>query len=213
MRSDEELLEAWRKGDLRAGNQLFSRYFKVVERYFANKTSGDIEDLVQQTFEACTSGRDRYEGRAPFKIYLLRIARNRLYKYWTDRNKRRADAIEDMSLADLGAGPSTLFATNESHERLLHALRRIPLAQQELIELYYWEDLSGPDLGELLGVPENTARSRVRRAKQALKDALHELERAAEVPKSTESDLEDWARGVRHTMLVADAKPDSAHAP
>ena len=164
MHSDEELLLAWQGGDLRAGNTLFSRYFETVERYFANKSSGDIDDLVQQTFEACVQGRDRYEGRAPFRVYLLRIARNRLYKYWADRNKRRADDIEMMSIADLGAGPSTLLARHRDHKRLLDALRRIPLAQQELLELYYWEELTGPELAAALGLSENTARSRLRRA-------------------------------------------------
>nr|WP_255216772.1 sigma-70 family RNA polymerase sigma factor [Pseudenhygromyxa sp. WMMC2535] len=201
------MLLAWRGGDLRAGNLLFSRYFEIVERYFSNKTTGEVEDLVQQTFEACVQGRDRFEGRAPFRIYLLKIARYRLYKHWSARKKRRAEDIEKMSLADLGAGPSTLLAQQHNHKRLLDALRQIPLAQQELLELYYWEELSGPELAEFLGLSENTARSRLRRAKLALAEAMRKLERGLAVPESTESDIESWARGIRANSLRVREEP------
>ncbi len=209
MRSDEELLDAWRRGDAQAGNQLFSRHFKTVQRFFLNKTSGEVEDLVQQTFEACTSGRDRYEGRAPFKVYLLRIARNLLYRHWEARNKRRAEDIDQLSLADLGAGPSTALARDEAHRRLVDALRQIPLGQQEILELYYWEELSGRQLAQVLGVSENTARSRLRRAKLTLADALHRIEDEARVPWTPDVELEARARAIQEVGVLVESAQGS----
>lgn len=72
-----------------------------------------------------------------------------------------------------------------------------------MLELYYWEDLSGPALGEVLGVGEETARSRLRRAKIALGKAYRRLESFAGAPASSDEDLERWALAVKDKI----AKP------
>ncbi|NJK30946.1 MAG: sigma-70 family RNA polymerase sigma factor [Deltaproteobacteria bacterium] len=202
MTPDEQLLQAWRSGDKRAGNELFQRYFETVRRFFANKVDDDLEDLVQRTFIACVEGQQRFEGRSEFRSYLLGIARHLLWKHWEARRTRgRPEPIDELSVTDLGAGPSSLFARSQDERRLLDALRRIPLRDQLVLEFYYWEELSGSELGEVLGVSEETARSRLRRAKLALGKELRRLERFAGVPESTDDDIEQWARRVRDQGL------------
>lgn len=72
---DLELLERWRDGDKRAGNELFRCHYGRVYRFFMNKTEGDIEMLVQDTFLACTEARDRFQNRSSFRTFLLAIAK------------------------------------------------------------------------------------------------------------------------------------------
>ena len=194
---DEELLEAWRNGDQRAGRELFDRYYELLRRFFVNKVSSEeaLADLIQDTLTACLQGSDRYRGEASFQAYLYGIARNLLYRHWS---KRRPDLDADAhSIIDLGAGPTTLLARDERERRLLAALRRVPLRYQEVLELYYWEELKGGSLGEYLGVPEDTARTRLRAARQALGRELRRMERFEGVPETTKDNLEDWARRVR----------------
>ena len=50
MSADLELLQKWSDGDASAGNQLFNRHFDPVCRFFANKVSEDVDDLIQKTF-------------------------------------------------------------------------------------------------------------------------------------------------------------------
>ena len=80
---------------------------------------------------------------------------------------------------------------------MTEALRRIPLDYQLVLELYYWEDMAAPELAQVLGLPEGTIRSRLRRAKEALADKMASLARSPELLKTTMSDLEKWVRSLR----------------
>lgn len=197
MATDAELLHAWREGDREAGNQLFQGHFEAIRRFFVNKADRDVEDLVQRTFIGCVEGSDRFEGRASFRTYLFAIANNVLREFY--RRKRRDERVDfgSCSVVDLGAGPSSVVAEQREQRALLEALRCVPLEFQVALELYYWEKLTGVELGEALGVPENTARSRLRRGKELLAKALARLEQSHQVLESTDADLEGWAAGIR----------------
>lgn len=202
--SDVELLQAWRSGDRRAGNDLFKRHFDSIRRFFRNKVDFGVEDLVQRTFVACVEGQERFREDSSFRTYLFGIAHNILREFF--RAKLRAPApldLEQASAIDLGAGPFSLLARRAEEKLLLHALRRLPLASQMILELYYWEQITGGELGVLLNVPEDTARSRLRKAKRQLELLLHQLETDRESLHSTISDLERWAAGLRDQLALA----------
>ena len=174
--NDLELLESWRTGDRAAGEALLRTYFPVLYRFFANKVSGDVDDLVQQTMESLSVGRDRFENRCSFRSYLLSIARFQLYEYVRRRARTNARIEYDTVTAfDLSPSPSTLAAARAERQLLLEALRRIPLNFQIALELHYWEDLSGPELADALGVPVDTAYSRIRKGRELVKKQLRIL--------------------------------------
>lgn len=195
MATDAELLAAWRSGDRGAGSRLFDRHFSTVRRFFANKCGREVEDLVQATFELCVGAVTRFEGRSTFRTYLLGIANNVLRAHYRSRGLDEDDDVS--SVEDAGAGPSTVLAIRAEHRALLTGLRRIPIESQVLLELYYWEQMSGRELGKVLRVPEDTARSRLRRAKILLTEALTKLEEEPGLIESTATDLERWANEVR----------------
>lgn len=198
---DEALLEAWRAGDEAAGEQLLTRHFETIRRFFVNKVHDDPEGLIQDTLLECVRKRDSYEGRSPFKYFLLGIARNLLRQHWRRQNVRGPTAaIDESSIAALGAGPSTIIGQNQDEKRLLDALRGISLGDQEILELHYWERLTGRELGEVVGLSENGARSRLHRARIALGDEYRRLERFAGVPESSDGSIDGWAMGVRDRL-------------
>ncbi|NVB37967.1 sigma-70 family RNA polymerase sigma factor [Pseudenhygromyxa sp. WMMC2535] len=200
-KSDLELLDAWREGDTRAGNELFNRHFDSVCRFFANKAPNEVDDLIQRTFLACVEGRDRYRGEASFRGYLFGVARNVLRRYY--RDKRYHEARFDpliASMHDLGPGPSLIIADKREQEILLQALRRLPMDHQITLELYYWENMSGSELAQVLDIPEGTVRGRIRRAKQLLEAALAELAESPQQLESTVANLEGWARDLRQRV-------------
>lgn len=201
--SDLELLELWRAGDREAGNALFGRHFAAVFRFFRNKTGADAEDLVQRTFVACVEGRDRFRADASFRTYLFAIAHNVLREHL--RRRGRSDGELDLdahSLADLAPSPSSVLAARAEENVLLRALRRIPVASQVLLELYYWEQFTGAELARFLGVREEAARGRLRTAKQQLERAIAEVEADPRLVSTTLSRLDAWAESLRLQLLA-----------
>ena len=198
MRSDEDLLAAWRDGNNTAGQALYARYFPIVYRFFANKVGEDLEDLVQRTFLACTRHRQRIQEGASFRAFVLVVARNELADHLRSRY-RRGQSVDpsEVSLADLDASPSQLIGRRQEHRLLLLALRTIPLAQQELLELHYFERLTGPELAAALEIPEGTVRSRLRRALASLRTELERLAQSPELVESTLGSIESWAEELR----------------
>jgi RNA polymerase sigma factor (sigma-70 family) len=174
MKSDVDLLGDWAGGSRAAGDDLIDRHFALVHRFFRNKVGSELEDLVQQTFLGCVEARTRYQGHASFKTFLLAIARNQLFMHYR-KQRRTALDVELTSVHDLNTSPSGVVARREQEKLLAEALRRVPLAGQVVLELFYWE---GMDMGEVacvLNVPLNTAYSRVHRARAALREKLEEL--------------------------------------
>ena len=192
MRSDAELLEAWREGDARAGGELFGRHFDAVYAFFRNKAFEGVDDLVQQTFMACVEGRDRFRGEGSFRAYMLGAARRILYRAidgW--QQDRRVDAAVS-SLHDLRTSPSQVVARRGEQRLILEGLRRIPIEQQVALELYHLQGYRGPELAAILEVPEATVRSRLYRGLQSLRAAVREVQAAGPLLDATLGELEPW---------------------
>jgi RNA polymerase sigma-70 factor (ECF subfamily) len=201
MGSDVELLAAWRAGDAAAGQALFSRHFAGVARFFRNKVDGDIEELIQRTFIGLLESHERWSGTGSFRGYLFGIARNVLFNEFRDRQRAaRMVDVEELSVRDLAPTPSTIAVRHEEERLLLLALRSLPLAQQLVLELCFWEEMTHAEIGEVLGVPESTASTRIRRARHALADQLSRLATSPELRASLSSGFETWARSVQARM-------------
>ena len=176
---DFVLLRAWSDGERAAGEQLFERHAVAVRRFFANKVD-DPADLIQGTFLACLEGAARFQGSSSFRTYLLGIARFQLYHYYRARGLRQRQRLASGITTEVAPSPSTLFSRAVRDHVLLTALRSIPLPYQIILELAYWEDLSGDELAEILQISVNTVYTRLHRAKQKLREALARAERDAD---------------------------------
>ena len=197
MASDQKLLHAWRAGDRRAGSELFARHFDGVYRFFLNKVDGGVEDLVQRTFVACVEGRDRFREEASFRTYLFAIAHNLLKVHLRTTARSRRQDFERDSLVDLGAGPPTIVGACEEERLVVHALRKIPIESQVLLELFYWEDLGVADIAVAMDVPVGTAATRLRRARQLLEAEMVALAGDAALRDAVAGGFETWARALR----------------
>lgn len=190
--TDDELLEAWAGGDESAAATLIERHFEDLYRFFEGKVGNDAEDLIQQTLLGCLEQRGRRTEIRSFRAFLFGIARNRLVDFFRARDKTgRVDPLES-SLADQQTPLSKRIVEDEQERLVLEALRRIPLQSQLMLELYYWQSLSGPELAEVVGVPEGTVRGRLRRAKQLLTEQLDQLVKAPISLEDTLTRLADW---------------------
>lgn len=171
MLSDLALLESWRAGDAQAGEELVSRHWPSISRFFRSKVGDEGADLISQTFLACVEARDRIDG-GNVRAYLFAVARRRLADHFRKGKSATAVDLSECSLADMRTGPLTQLGRAESHELLQRALALIPLDDQIALELSYFEELSTREIAEVLEVGENTVRSRLARARDKLRRAL-----------------------------------------
>lgn len=173
--SDLELFASWRAGDNGAGGALIKRHFAALHRFFANKARGHEEDLIQTTFVACVETRDAFRGESSFRTYLFKIARSQLFTHYRKAFRKADIDFTTTSVCDLATSPSGALLRREEQDLLERALQNVPVDQQIALELTYWEELAAPDIAEVLGIPENTVYSRLRRAKGHLREAIEQL--------------------------------------
>jgi RNA polymerase sigma factor (sigma-70 family) len=196
MDPDLELLDRWCAGDRAAGNELFKRYFEDIYRFFENKLSSEVEDLVQETFLACVRRRDEFRRQSSFRTFVFAVARFALYASWR-RRARGGQALDfsEISLADLVTTPGTRLAREQDRERMLRALRSLPLEQQLLLELHYWEHLDSEQLAEVFDIAPATARTRLFRARNTLRERMEQIDGARGAGPAT--DFDQWVQSLR----------------
>lgn len=181
--SDAQLLELWRAGDRRAGNQLVRRYHVAVDAFFRNAVGNDErQDLVQETFRRLTTAKDGFRGEASVRSFVFGVARNVLLDYL--RARYRESKLFDPQTHTLeevdGVTPSQIVAELRRSHRLLACLRALPVDTKQLLELYYWQGLTAEELGQVFAargdaaeiVPAGTIRRRIHDAKQKLRRCL-----------------------------------------
>ncbi len=201
---DLGLLEAWRRGDEEAGTTLVQRHFDALYRFFAMRLDDGVADLVQRTFMAAVEARDRIPSDA-VRRYLFGIAHKQLLMEIRRRSRQRdVPGSVEVVAASTGASPSHVVLRRQEQRLLVDALRRLPLDMQIALQLYYWEELGTAEIGEVLGIPAGTVKSRLFRARATLEEALAAAEAPPEVVSSTLTGLETWVRSVRAAFSLED---------
>ncbi len=194
---DGELLAAWAGGDKAAGAQLFDRHFGPLSRFFRNKAGDAADDLIQQTLLGCVEARDRFKAASTFRTFLFGIARNVLFNHYRSQTSQTQPDFSVSSIAEVAPSVTSMIAAQGRQRSLLEGLRNIPLQSQVMLELVFWERLTAVEIGEIVGAPEGTVRTRLRRAKELLAKELRRLENLGLPLETTIHQLEDWAEGIR----------------
>jgi len=195
---DITLLGQWRGGDGTAGQTLFERHFDSIYGFFETKCPADADELTQATFLACLRARDQFRGDSSFRTYLFTIARNELFRVL--RHRQRHDAkldFEMSSIAELVSTPATRMARNQEHRALIDAMQHLPVEQQTLLELHYWEEMEIAELSKIFDAPAATIRTRLHRARKALRDLVEANEAAPPEALQSLETLDQWARRAR----------------
>jgi len=131
------------------------------------------EDLVQDIVLAVWQASKHFEGRASFKTFALRVAHNRAITH-VGREARRPVGTEYEEVhAAPGGGPEDLLTRRQAQERLVRAIRRLPVSQRQVLSLAL-EGLSYEEIAEVVGITRNNVGVRLNRARNALKELLDE---------------------------------------
>ncbi|MEO9185132.1 MAG: sigma-70 family RNA polymerase sigma factor, partial [Kofleriaceae bacterium] len=161
---DLALLDRWCAGEATAGNELFNRHFTTLYRFFENKIIGEVDDLVQETLLECVRSRDAFKRQSTFRTYLFAIARHVLFQHWRRRSATRPTIdFDEISVESLSTSVGSRLAKQSDRARLLSVLRTLPLEQQLLLEMFYWQDCDRDELAQIFEVEPATIGSRLHR--------------------------------------------------
>jgi RNA polymerase sigma-70 factor (ECF subfamily) len=167
--SDEHLMLAFSKGATDAFTELFSRYKQPIYGFFRRRVaeSANAEELTQETFLALLRAGPRYEPRALFRTYLYAIGFKIL------RVHRRKAAFRATFFGDCNfvPDPGRPDAT-ESGLWVRRAVEKLEPIDREILLLREFDQLSYAQIAGLLELPVNTVRSRLFRARTALRKLL-----------------------------------------
>lgn len=198
---DLELLAAWQGGSKQAIDAILLKYYPVVRRTVLTKVpEAAVDDVVQDVFKALVERPDSFRGGAKLKTFILSIARHKIADYFRERNATNQTEVLDSSVRELGAGPTSLLMKHRNERLLLEALRSLSIDDQLLLELYYWDEMTAPELCQVFEVAEPAIRSRLRRAKERLDQAVRELSRDSHQLADTVTDLDTWAKRLRDSL-------------
>ncbi len=171
---DKALAAALRKGERRALDRAMERYTAylsaVVRRTLGSAgTAQDVEELVSDAFLALWRHREDLRGES-VKPWLAAVARNRAVD-WLRTAKPAPLPLDEETVRSI-PGPEAEAERREFAAELFAAVEDLPEPDRTLVEGYYYEGRKLKDLAKALGLPSSTAKTRLFRARQKLKETL-----------------------------------------
>ena len=175
---DVALIQRILAGDETAFASLIRKYEKQVHA----QALGHIddfqiaEDIVQETFLQVYQRLETLEDPTLFPKWLCVIV-NRLCIAWLRKNRLHTEPLEETDISEIEPEAYSQYVAAEHAKTTAEAQRdlvqklltKLKENDREVITLHYFEEMSSSEIGELLGVSENTIKSRLRRARQRLK--------------------------------------------
>ena len=195
--SDESLMLAYRSGEVRAFEQLVTRHRKSVYNFLLRyvRDRAAAEDLMQETFLRVIKSAAHYQPQAKFTTWVFTIARNLCIDAARREKHRRVASLDAPTgsdgdgaplvelLSDGAAGVDRNAIGRQLQERMVAAVAALPEEQREIFLLREVADLQFNEIAGVVGVSENTVKSRMRYALEKLREYLDEYRDLLQVAK------------------------------
>jgi len=172
---DGEDIRAAAEGDLEAFGRVVERYQHVALRaaWLVVRDEATAQDVCQEAFLRAHRSLARFRADAPFRPWLLTIVTN------VARNTVRAESRRGGMWSRLTrtvrlvqSGPERAVERAEGRDALLEAIALLPGEDQDVIHLRYFLELPEAEVGDALGIPTGTAKSRLNRARRHLREVI-----------------------------------------
>ena len=181
---ERRLVDRSRRGDLEAFDQLVRLYEKNVysTAYRLSGSYDDASDIAQEAFVRAWNNLKSFRGDSAFSTWLYRIVTN---VFLDDRKRKRARphrsleevmTLEESTVTrqfeDPTPGPQDVAEGDERRKILEMAIKTLPEEQRVMVVLYHTQGLSYEEIAEITKCPMGTVKSRLNRARLALRDRL-----------------------------------------
>jgi RNA polymerase sigma-70 factor, ECF subfamily len=188
-----ELIRRCQLGDSQAYNRLVERYQTRIYNYALSlaHNHADAQDVAQEAFTRAWFHIRSFRGDSSFVTWLTRITRN----LFLDAQKRRkhdprisldelldsADSSGIRAVADEGPGPEDQALTQERVDAVRRAIASLATEHREILTLFDLQGFSYEEIMVILKVPMGTVKSRLNRARRALRDKLEPVRQLLDV--------------------------------
>ena len=175
--SDEQLMARAAAGSDTAFEELYRRYARRLKGFFFMQLGGDEEmaaDATHDVFLRAYEARTRYQEGSDVSTWIFTIAYN------ICRNHYRSNAYEAQMLANLDAEPVSEQQIEVEldaavlDEALQQVLSELPAPLHQIFSLHYQEELTIPQVAEIVGVPAGTVKSRLHKTMNIIRKKLKE---------------------------------------
>ncbi len=172
--SDEVLIQRIAQGDRLAMQVLYARHHVKVYRFVLRlvRSESTAEDLISEVFLDVWRQAGRFEGRSAVSTWLLAIGRFKALSAL--RRKPDAELNEEMAetIPDAADDPETAMQKKDTSEILRTCLGALSSEHREVIDLVYYHEKSVEEVAEIVGIPENTVKTRMFYARKKLGEEL-----------------------------------------
>ena len=177
--TDEQLMARAKAGNDAAFEELYHRYARRLKGFFFLQLGGDEElaaDATHDVFLRAYEARNRYQEGKNVSTWLFTIAYN------ICRNHYRSNTYETQLLATLDAEPirdeqiEVQLDAAALDDALAQVLSELPPPLHQLFSLHYQEELTIPQVAEIVGIPEGTVKSRLHKTMNIIRKKLKRYE-------------------------------------
>lgn len=182
--TDLQLIERTQQGDKASFDALMRRHEKKAYQYAYRLTQNqdDACDIVADAFVRVNSALKNFRGQSAFGTWLYRIITNCALDFKKKDKSHRTVSLDapvttggqetQRQFEDEGPRPDELAERNAREASVQTALAKMPEYQQAMLIMYHVENLSYEEIADALDLPLGTVKSRLNRARLALRDLL-----------------------------------------
>ena len=168
--ADEALIGRIARGDRLAMQVLFARHHVRVYRFVLRLLRDEMaaEDIISDVFLDVWRQANRFEGRSAVSTWLIAIAR---FKALSQLRKRREDGLDEEtaeSIEEPSDDPERTVEKQDKGEKLRKCLAALSTEHREVIDLVYYHEKSVEEVAQIVGIPENTVKTRMFYARKKL---------------------------------------------
>lgn len=180
--SDEQLIDAYLKGDKESLGVLFGRYLKLIYSFVFRYINGgpEAEDITQEVFVKAWRSLKKFDQSKSFKIWLFAIAKNTAIDFFkkkktilfSDFENEEGENILENNLVDPSPLPQEILEKADMAKMVNEALDKLSVQYRMVMFLRYNDHFNFREIADVLNEPLYTVKSRHRRALIKLKEIL-----------------------------------------
>ena len=168
-RSDEDIVKIVRRKDKEAYSEIIKRYGEKLLRYadYLINDSDMAGDIVQESFIKAYVNLNGFDTKKKFSSWIYRIVHNEAMNA-VKKQKKSVPMYEDFDI-DSGVDLEDEIIVKEMKDKTHNCLSQMPVIYREPLSLFYLEEKSYEEIGDILRIPAGTVGTRINRAKILMK--------------------------------------------
>jgi len=172
--SDDVLIGRIATGDRLAMQVLFARHHVRVYRFVLRLVRDEsvAEDLISEVFLDVWRQAGRFEGRSQVSTWLLAIARFKALSALRRRPDEELDEETAEAIEDPSDDPEVALDKKDKSAAIRKCLEKLSAEHREIIDLVYYHEKSVEEVAQIVGIPENTVKTRMFYARKRLAELL-----------------------------------------